>query len=211
MPHTPSRRVGTSGHSLGHRHSLRLGGGAPGTKGQRTSHRGAHRPALPTTATKNLYEHSPPTHTLTSQHKGSRVESIPLGSLCGTPPPPRTWGQSSVGWGWGSWVTYEGAPRDSEPSSQGESHQACNARPHLAPGATRTHSRAAAILVPAKPAPALRSSTAPARASVGSAPRPAGPLRILPWRRVDGRICGLAGKVCSPSFLPVLRFEFEDP
>lgn len=36
--------------------TLRIGGGAPGTKGQRTSHRGARRPALPTTATKNLCE-----------------------------------------------------------------------------------------------------------------------------------------------------------
>lgn len=201
----------TSGLSLGHRHSLRLGGGAPGTKGQRTSHCGVRRPALPFTATTNLCKHSRPTHTLTSQHKGSGVQSISLWSLCGTPPPPRTWGQSSAGWGWGSWVTYEGAPRDSEPSSQGESRQACTTRPHLAPGAARTHARAAAILVPAKPAPALRPSTAPARASVGSAPRPAGPLRILPRRWVDDRICGHAGMVCPPSFLPVLRFEFENP
>lgn len=211
MQCTPSIRVRTSGLSLGHRHSLRLGGGAPGTKGQRTSHRGARRPALPTIATKNLCEHSRPAHTLTSQHKGSGVESIPLRSLCGTPPPPRTWGQSSAGWGWGSWVTYEDAPRDSELSSQGESHQACHARPHLAPGATRTHARAAAIPVPAKPAPALRPSTAPARASVGSAPGPRRPFKnpaseVGGWQDLQPRREGVFAFL-----LPVLRFEFEDP
>lgn len=142
--------------------------------------------------------------------------SISLQSLCGTPPPPRTWGQSSAEWGWGSWVTYEGAPKDSEPSSQGESHQACNARPHLAPGATRTHARAAAILVPAKPAPALRPSTALARASVGSAPRPAGPLRSLPRRWMAGFAASQGGCVrlpfcqCCVSSSRTLRSSVEE-
>lgn len=58
----------------------------PGTKGQRSSHRGARRPALPTTATENLCESSRPAYTLTFQHKGSRVEGIPPG-LCAGPRP----------------------------------------------------------------------------------------------------------------------------
>lgn len=58
----------------------------PGTKGQRSSYRGARQPALPTTATENLCESSRPAYTLTSQHKGSRVEGIPPG-LCAGPRP----------------------------------------------------------------------------------------------------------------------------
>lgn len=152
-------------------------------------------------------------------HPHLPAQGVPSGgyssrSLCGTPPPPRTWGQSSPGWGWGPWVIYEGSSRDSEPSSQEENHQACNARPHLAPGAARTHARAAAILVPAKPAPALLPSTAPARASAGSAPRPAaasGPFKNLasevdPWRpRGEGSFAFLSSsaafRVRGPSDL----------
>lgn len=167
--------------------------GSPGTKGQRTTHRGAHRPALPTPATESPCDRPAPSPPST-RGPGRRVATpAPPPSLCGTPPPPRTWSQSSAGWGWGSWVIFEGSPRGSESSSQGERHQACNARPHLAPGATRTHARAAAILVPAKPAPALRPGTAPARASAGSAPRPVGPLRIQPQRWADGRIVASRG------------------
>lgn len=172
-----SRRVRLSGFSPGHRHCLWLGVGVRGQRGSGV--RTAVLSDLP-------FPPQPPK--ICASPRGRPTPSPPstrgpewrvfLPVFVRDPAPAPHVGPEFTRWGWGPWVIYEGSSRDSDPSSQEENHQACNARPHLAPGATRTHARAAAILVPAKPAPALRPSTAPARASAGSAPRPAGPLRI---------------------------------
>lgn len=80
------------------RHSPKLGGGLAGTKGQQTSHGGARRPALPSTATGNAR----------TRRQAGRDRAHSAWPLCGTPPPLRTWGLSPGRWGWDPWATSQG-------------------------------------------------------------------------------------------------------
>lgn len=95
VQHPPGGRVRLSGLCLQCRHALKLGGGPTGTKGQRTSHGGAGRPALPSTATGNAR----------ARRQAGWGKAHFAWPLCGTPPPPRTWGLSPAGWGWGPRAT----------------------------------------------------------------------------------------------------------
>lgn len=94
--HPPGRRARLSGLCLERRHPPKLGGGPTGTKGRRTSHGGAGGPALPSAAPGNVR----------ARPRGGAHFAWPL---CGTPPPPRTWGLSRAGWGWGPWAASLGA------------------------------------------------------------------------------------------------------